>query len=57
MLGSFEAEIKYGENKETLSILVFKGKDSNLMDQDNLGKLYLNLGKFTILWVVKSIAS
>ena len=62
ILGSFQAEIKYDESKEMLQVLMIKGQGPNLMSPDSLGMFQVNFregggGEFTMLWVVRSIAS
>ena len=57
IFGSFQAHIKCGENNEMYPVLVIKGKDLNLMVQDNLGSSKSILGKFMMLCLLRSIAS
>ena len=42
ILGSFQAEIKYDENKEMLPVLMIKGEGPNLMSLDSLGMFQVN---------------
>ena len=52
VLGSFQAEVKCGENREELLMHVVEGTGPNLMGRDSLGKFQVNIGNIHQLWAV-----